>query len=247
MDREHYTVPGAAGVELDLPLAGPGSRSYAFVIDWHIRLLLALAWLVIGMLAANGGLRWTAPGTKPTVVFGFLVALPAAIIYFLYHPVVELWMRGQTPGKRMAGVRIVNSQGGIPSAGAIVIRNVFRLIDSLPAFYCVGLVSTFFTAQRVRIGDMAAGTFLMVDEPIASGAFTPYVGVAGSVDRDLQGIEVARQILDRWQGLEPGRRRGLARALLKRIEAVEAESLDTMSDEDLRVKLTQAAMAGNAP
>ena len=57
---------------------------------------------------------------------------------------------------------------------------------------------------------------------------------------------MARQILDRWQELEPGRRRGLARALLKRIETVEAESLDTMSDEDLRSKLTQAAMAGNA-
>jgi uncharacterized RDD family membrane protein YckC len=244
MDREHYTVPGAAGVELDLPLAGPGSRSYAFIIDWHIRFLLALAWLVIGILAVNGGLRWSA-GTKPTAVFGFLVVLPAAIIYFLYHPVVELWMRGRTPGKRMAGVRIVNLQGGIPSPGAIVIRNVFRLIDSLPAFYCVGLISTFITAQRVRIGDMAAGTFLMVDEPIASGAFTPYVGVAGSVDRDLQGIELARQILDRWQELEAGRRRGLARSLLMRIEAVEAGSVDTMSDEELRARLTQAAMAGS--
>jgi uncharacterized RDD family membrane protein YckC len=243
VEHEHHTVSGAAGADLDLPLAGPGSRSYAFVIDWHIRLLLALAWLVIGMLALNGGLRLSDPGSKPTALFGFIVALPAAIIYFLYHPIVELWMRGRTPGKRMAGVRIVNAQGGIPSAGAIVIRNVFRLIDSLPAFYCVGLITTFFTARRVRIGDMAAGTFLMVDEPLSSAAFAPYGDAAGSVQRDLAGIELARQILDRWTELEPGRRRGLVRSLLKRIDGGEAEAVDAMSDQELKGKLARAAMA----
>ena len=241
MDGEHYTVPGAAGVDLDLPLAGPGSRSYAFIIDWHIRILLALAWLLIGSLAVNGGLHWGEQGSRPAAVFGFLVVLPAAILYFLYHPIVELSMRGRTPGKRMAGVRIVNAQGGIPSAGAIVIRNVFRLIDSLPACYCLGLITTFLSAQRVRIGDMAAGTLLIVDEPIASGAFTPYGDSAKSSERDLAGIELARQMLERWPELEPTKRRSLARTLLKRIDAAGGEGVDALSEQELKDRLTQAA------
>jgi uncharacterized RDD family membrane protein YckC len=246
MAREHYAVAGAAGTDLDLPLAGPGSRSYAFIIDWHIRLLLALAWFLIGMLAVNGGLHWGAQGSRPTAVFGFFVVLPAAIIYFLYHPIVELSMRGQTPGKRMAGVRIVNAQGGIPSAGAIVIRNVFRLVDSLPVCYCVGLITTFLTARRVRIGDMAAGTLLIVDEPIVSGASTPYADPAKSSQGDLAGIELARQMLERWPELEPSKRRGLARALLKRIDAAGNEGIDALSDQELKGRLAQAAIAGTA-
>ena len=41
----------------------------------------------------------------------------------------------------MAGVRIVARDGGVPSAGALLARNVFRLIDSLPVFYGVGLAA----------------------------------------------------------------------------------------------------------
>ena len=36
MDNEQYTIPGMTGVDVSLPIAGPGSRSYAFIIDWHI-------------------------------------------------------------------------------------------------------------------------------------------------------------------------------------------------------------------
>ena len=48
---EQLTVQSATGVDLTLTIAGPGTRSYAFVIDWHIRLLLAGAWLLVATLA----------------------------------------------------------------------------------------------------------------------------------------------------------------------------------------------------
>ena len=67
------------------------------------------------------------------------VVLPALAIYFLYHPVLELAMRGRTPGKRSAGIHVVTRDGSAPSAGALLVRNVFRLIDSLPVAYGVGL------------------------------------------------------------------------------------------------------------
>ena len=128
MSSERFTVQGATGVDVNLALAGPGSRSYAFVIDWHIRVLLALAWLIVGMLIVSGSLTWR--GVKAGGLSALLVAAPALILYFLYHPIVEVFMHGQTPGKRIAGVRVVSRDGGIPGFGAIMIRNIFRLVDS---------------------------------------------------------------------------------------------------------------------
>ena len=49
---------GITGVDVSLPIAGPGSRSYAFIIDWHIRVVLALAWFVAAMLIEFGSLRF---------------------------------------------------------------------------------------------------------------------------------------------------------------------------------------------
>jgi len=68
------------------------------------------------------------------------------------HHVVELALRGSTPGKRMAGVRIVARDGGAPSVGALLTRNVFRLVDSLPLFYGVGLITVVLTREHLRIG-----------------------------------------------------------------------------------------------
>src|SRR5690606_4225634 len=93
-----------------------------------------------------------------------VVVLPATALYLLYHPVLEVLMRGRTPGKRMAGVRIVKRDGGVPGSVALLVRNIFRLIDFLPFFYFVGLVTTMLTRHCVRLGDIAAGTLLVYDE-----------------------------------------------------------------------------------
>ncbi len=154
-------LSSSATVDPELPIAGPGGRAYAFVIDWHIRFGLAIAWWLIVTLTAGGadGLAAAVAG-GPDAALRFAI-LPALGLYLLYHPVLEWWMDGQTPGKRMAGIRIVTRSGGRPSVGAILVRNVLRLVDVLPAFYCVGLMATLMTADQVRIGDLAAGTVLV--------------------------------------------------------------------------------------
>jgi uncharacterized RDD family membrane protein YckC len=95
-------IPSVTGVVVELKIAGPGGRSYAFVIDWHIRFLAAVAWFIGGTMAYVGGLRM--PGDEVGAGYTFIVIVPSAAIYFLYHPVLEVLLRGQTPGKRMAGV-----------------------------------------------------------------------------------------------------------------------------------------------
>ncbi|MBS0395165.1 MAG: stage II sporulation protein M [Proteobacteria bacterium] len=188
MGTEQLTIASATGVDVSLPIAGPGSRSYAFVIDWHVRLLLAAAWFLAGTLIVTGALlpRSAALDSR---TFALGVLLPSLALYFLYHPVLETAFGGRTPGKRIAGVRLVTRRGDTPSPGALLIRNLFRVIDSLPAFYLVGLLACFATRDRVRIGDLAAGTVLVLDQRAALAALDGYRALA----RDLATVR-------RWPG-----------------------------------------------
>jgi uncharacterized RDD family membrane protein YckC len=239
MDSERYTIRGITGVDVSLPIAGAGSRSYAFVIDWHIRVLLAFLWWLAFSITLFGTLHWTDRTQRSSTFYVFVVVVPLAI-YFLYHPVVELAMRGQTPGKKMAGVRVVTTEGGTPGIGAILIRNVFRLIDCMPALYAVGLITTVVSAQRVRIGDMAAGTLLIVDE---SASHLDHDFGQPAVD-DLAVLDLARQILERWPSLEVGKRGAIARALLRKTHADRDGTLDLLDDEALLGRITNLAGEG---
>jgi uncharacterized RDD family membrane protein YckC len=206
-------IPSVTGIDLELKIAGPGGRSYAFIVDWHIRLLAALAWLFVGVLLLPTA--WPVlPGDPNAATFAYTVALPSAAIYFLYHPVIETLLHGQTPGKRVAGVRLVTlADGGVPSVGALLIRNVFRLIDSLPFLYAAGLVTTLITRHNVRIGDIAAGTVLVYDEPQSRKVFDELGGAA--VERlGLAQAQLVRDLLERWPELGAAARCALAGQLL---------------------------------
>ncbi len=152
-------VSSADGMELRLEVAELGSRSYAFILDWHFRLLLSLAWLLgAWMLMTSAGEQTVRSATFDAGNHWgtYLFFLPATLVYVFYHPGLEMVMRGRTPGKRMAGIRLVTVNGQTPGVAAIIIRNLFRLVDSLPVFYVVGCVACIATGRQVRIGDMAA-------------------------------------------------------------------------------------------
>ncbi len=124
--------------------------------------MLVVTWYLIATLLYNG--RWSlAAPMDPDSSWFIYVALPAAGIYFLYHVVLEIVMHGRTPGKRMAGVRLVTRNGSAPTVAAYLVRNVFRLVDSFPLFYGVGLVASMITRDDVRVGDLAAGTLLVYE------------------------------------------------------------------------------------
>ncbi|HME39872.1 MAG TPA: RDD family protein [Steroidobacteraceae bacterium] len=240
MADEQLSVQSATGVDLTLSIAGPGNRSYAFVIDWHIRLLLGCAWLLL----ANFVLKLS---LSPKSEDALVSLLPAAIIYFLYHPILEVAMRGRTPGKRMAGVRIVNRNGGAPGTAALLIRNIFRLIDGLPICYMVGLVSCFATANRVRIGDMAAGTLLVLDDAAAVKSLARLETLAAGSRLPLDALELVDQVLERWTSLESRNRMQIARSLLARVEAgSDPAHLSSLSEAQLHARL-RALLPGGEP
>jgi uncharacterized RDD family membrane protein YckC len=231
MPDEQISVHSATGVDLTLSIAGPGNRSYAFVIDWHIRLLAAAAWLLLSSFVLKLSLSLRCHDA-------LLSVLPAAVIYFLYHPIVEIAMHGRTPGKRMARLRIVDRAGGVPGTPALLIRNIFRLIDSLPTLYVVGLVTCFFTSNRVRLGDMAAGTLLVLDDAPARESLARLEALAAASRLPLDALELVDQLLERWPSLEPRNRIEIARSLLARLKpGADAASLSSLGDSELHSQL----------
>ncbi|MGB6449460.1 MAG: RDD family protein [Steroidobacteraceae bacterium] len=242
MAAEELTVRGLTGVDMTLTVAGPGTRSYAFVIDWHARLLLGLAWVLLGLL-----LRILIPHGPETAlrssVFLLVAVAPAVLIYLLYHPVLEVAMRGRTPGKRMAGARIVTREGATPGTGALLMRNLFRLIDSLPLFYVVGLVCCLATAQRVRIGDLAAGTVLVLDETAAAKSLSRLGALLQRSRLQPEALALVEDLLDRWAELGEERRLTLARTVLSRLDArSDPTQLAVLDETALRSRL-QALLA----
>ncbi len=160
--RNRSLPPDEAAGDPQLPVAGLGGRSYAFLFDWHVRAIAGIAWYLASVWISGRELI-AADADTAFVVVGIG---PALAIYLLYHPAFEI-LTGSTPGKRAAGVCIVDRRGRPPGIRALIVRNVLRPVDSL-AFYAVGIASVLVTKQAVRIGDVAAGTLLVYTAPADS-------------------------------------------------------------------------------
>ncbi len=239
-------IDSVTGVELALPVAGPGARCYAFVIDWLFRAVLFTAWYGVAALIYNGRLTLAAPLNPDPWWFAFVVA-PAAATYFLYHPFLEIASHGRTPGKRLAGIHIVARDGSPPGVGALLTRNVFRLVDSLPLFYGVGLVATLVTKDQVRIGDMAGGTLLAYER---ADIVLPKHPVSQVRDGALNAAdtEIANDLLLRWPTLDPTARRRLALTIISRYGSVVAASGSAHQESDsvLRAQLERLTQGRTA-
>jgi len=151
------------GVVFALPLAGPVTRAAALAIDFFLILIIAWALSMLSLLVAVVAPEWA-------------FALPALIgflVQSLYGMVLEGFWNGQTVGKRVMGLRVVDDRGLALRPGQVVVRNLLRLVDSLPVFYLVGGVSMGLTRHCQRLGDLAAGTVVVrrasVREPRLDG------------------------------------------------------------------------------
>jgi len=155
-------VPSATGIDARVVLAGPGARSLAFVLDWLIRTSLTVVYVLVAALLIFGNLDFEVNSEHETLWY-LAGIVPSMAIYFLYHMILEPLMAGRTPGKRMIGLRVLTPEGLVPGVGALITRNVFRLIDSMPVLYVVGLISVMVGKRHLRFGDIAAGTVLAVE------------------------------------------------------------------------------------
>ena len=232
-------VNSADAMSYTLEIAGVGARSYAFVLDWHIRLLVALVWLYLAAflfydLSVFSTLfeEDTADNTAAWVVF-----MPAVIVYFFYHPVLETVMHGSTPGKRMAGVRIMTLEGFTPGIGSILIRNIFRLIDGLPGVYTVGLLVAIFTRNHVRIGDIAAGTVLVYEKQTGKQSLSDVAQQSLNSSLSAENYDLLLELLERWNQLDKNQRIRLGQNYLKKI----GDHYFTEDQAELKARLDNVA------
>lgn len=139
------------GISFTLLLASPVTRFLAWLIDF-------LAILALNMLVQNA--------LQIAGLLGEDVAQAVGILgYFAistgYGIALEWRFRGQTLGKRVLGLRVMDAQGLRLDFSQIVIRNLLRAVDLLPAFYLVGGAVSVFTRNAQRLGDLAANTIVV--------------------------------------------------------------------------------------
>lgn len=150
------TVATPEGVLFRLPLASPASRLYALLLDTVIVLgaVNGLALLVYWIFSK-------APG------FGFMtITLAEFAIGFSYTALMEGYWNGQTIGKRLFHLRVIDQDGLPLRVEQAWVRNLMRVFDALPFAYLVGGLSVLSSSLAQRFGDRVAGTLVVRQTPL---------------------------------------------------------------------------------
>ncbi|MGB6044531.1 MAG: RDD family protein, partial [Pirellulales bacterium] len=162
-------------VQVSYEPAGLGTRYVAWLLDSILVLFLCfvlfVAMVIVGS-ASEGVFRQIVgpledffegidPEAGPQIAIFFIGVwtLVWGLGSFAYFGLSELFMRGQTIGKRAVAIRVVKADGFSLDPGSIFIRNIFRVLDQLPMLWVVPVVS----AKSQRFGDMVAATLVIVD------------------------------------------------------------------------------------
>lgn len=155
------------GVVLDLETAGVGHRGLARFLD------VAVVAAVAGIFAAIGEFMGGTVGLVFQLITGFLTI-------FGYPVVAETFFRGRTIGKAAVGLRVVTLEAGPIGFREAIIRSLFQLLDLLVSFGAVALICGMLTSRSQRVGDLAAGTFVIRDPRslphLPAVPFTPPMG-----------------------------------------------------------------------
>ncbi len=206
---DFLTITTPEGVDVDLALAGIGSRFLATMLDV----------LILGFVGAIGALLSVAILDGGILVL--VLSVGAFVLLFGYDVLFEVRAGGRTPGKRATGLRVVRDTGAPVTFVTSAIRNVLRLIDILPGVYGIAMVAIFVTRHNQRVGDLAAGT-LVVRERTAAPPPDPALRAERTYGWDTAGVTaedlaVVRSFLARRHELDPGARSALAQELADRL------------------------------
>ncbi|HEX7712367.1 MAG TPA: RDD family protein [Sphingomonadaceae bacterium] len=179
--RRVLTTP--EGLVLPLTLGSRGARAGALVLDLMLIGFLELVVTLVAILVVSRMIgSWNSDDLPPGLELLAVMWIAALFLfrygYFLYF---ELGPRGATPGKRAAGIRIAARDGGRLTAEAVIARNLLRDIEIfLPlaflasasahgglanwaafAWFLLFVLFIFFNKDRMRAGDLIAGTWVV--------------------------------------------------------------------------------------
>ena len=182
--RRTFITP--EGVDLRLELGSAGSRAAAFMIDLVIMIVVLVA-MTLSVLYLTWGSTKSGPSEGATEFFGVLWLIGFFILRNGWFSLFEMGSRGATPGKRLLGLRVVARDGARLTGAAVIARNAMREIEVflplsfLGAQAAEGLADTFltifallwsgvflffplFNRDRLRVGDLVAGTWVVRTE-----------------------------------------------------------------------------------
>jgi uncharacterized RDD family membrane protein YckC len=141
-----------------VPIAGPTARAAAWLLDALIRAGILVFFAV---LASFGGL---AIGDAVSGVSTGIILVLLFVLEWGYYTFWEVVWNGSTPGKRAFDLRVVSVHGHPLRVGDSFLRNILRAADWLPSGYAIGLLSMAIDGRFRRLGDLLAGTMVVVEE-----------------------------------------------------------------------------------
>ncbi|HEY1867058.1 MAG TPA: RDD family protein [Candidatus Cybelea sp.] len=244
MDRT-LEVRTPESIAFSYELAGLGSRFLALVVDQAIQIVVLVA-IFAGLIfwAVRGLPRQSPPLADMKLAESIAIAVFVVIsfaVLFGYFIVFEAVWNGQTPGKKLLGIRVVRDGGYPIDFGASLIRNLIRVGEQLIGYYAIAAISALISPENKRIGDLAAGTIVVRDARLAQPtelrqrAEQP----AYAATTYLSGEERAlvKRFIERRGALSDDRRRELAWDLASRFRKRVPPELARLPDEALLDRL----------
>ena len=198
---------------LEFSLAGVGSRSLALAIDTLLQggvaILLAIAAGIISLAGflPQVGKQW---GYALLILIFFLVE-------FAYFAFFEAIWNGQTPGKRWTHLRVIDDSGRPIGSQQAILRNLVRIVDSLPIFYATGIITSLISPQNKRLGDYLAGTVVILQEPLEKDRLlwraksAPPLNSVPAVSLTASELQLVEAFLERRASFAPEVRSSMAR------------------------------------
>ena len=243
MDRT-LEVRTPESIAFSYELAGVGSRFLALAVDFTIQIAVLLL-LVWGVTAGAGqAYRDGHYYQADRVVYNIAIAIFIVVlflIFFGYFILFEAFWNGQTPGKRMLGIRVVRDGGYPLDFMASVIRNLIRVGEMSLGFYALSAVVAVFSPLNKRIGDLAAGTIVIREsrmespEKMLREVAEPVYAATAYVSGEERSL--IRRFLERRTDLVTQRRAGIAHQLAERVRPRLPVELQRLEDEDLLERL----------
>lgn len=193
--EDKLTIETPEQIPLEFPLAGIGSRFLAAALDSLIQFAVLIVMILAGLLIFAG----LSSISEKAGVWGIAIYIIGAFLlqagYFAFFEAV--W-NGQTPGKRYVHIRVIKESGRPITTYEAVLRNLMRIIDSLPG-YGIGILSMLLSSKNKRLGDYVAGTVVVHEKPLA-----PHAGVSWNPGQTAAptGYDVGRLSPEEFQLIE---------------------------------------------
>jgi uncharacterized RDD family membrane protein YckC len=242
---DKLTIETPEQTALDFAVAGIGSRFLAIAYDVLIQFLVGLIVGILGSIAL-GVVFAGSPRAGMWVIA--ILGLFYFVLYFGYYAIFEIWWNGQTPGKRKVGIRVIKDDGRPLTPAESIGRNLMRVVDWLPFFYGVGIVSAFLTKGNKRLGDLVVGSLVVREtslkelQPIwqTSGSATanaPVIAESGPLGAERLSAEefaLIDSFLSRRSSMDSALRWRMADEVLRRVhEKLTIPTGVTMSAEKI--------------